>query len=83
MKVWRCDALERRNIKCRLMSAHQLAEVTENYSSRNAIRYLQNNEVCVFVAGTGNPFLPQIPQRVYVASRLIQSLKATKVDGVA
>ena len=50
------DALERRNIRCRLMSAMQIGEVTENYSSRNAIRYLKNGEVCVFVAGTGNPF---------------------------
>ena len=50
------DALERRNIKTRLMSALPIGEVTESYSSRNAIRYLKNGEVCIFVAGTGNPF---------------------------
>lgn len=35
------DALERRNIKTRLMSALPIGEVTESYSSRNAIRYLK------------------------------------------
>ena len=78
------DALERRNIKCRLMSALPIGEVTENYSSRNAIRYLQNNEVCVFVAGTGNPFFTTDTaaclRGIEIEANLI--LKATKVDGV-
>ena len=59
-------------------------EVTENYSSRNAIRYLQNNEVCVFVAGTGNPFFTTDTaaclRGIEIEANLI--LKATKVDGV-
>ena len=78
------DALERRNIRCRLMSAMQIGEVTENYSSRNAIRYLKNGEVCVFVAGTGNPFFTTDTaaclRGIEIEAGLI--LKATKVDGV-
>ena len=58
--------------------------MTENYSSRNAIRYLQNNEVCVFVAGTGNPFFTTDTaaclRGIEIEANLI--LKATKVDGV-
>ena len=50
------DALVRRNIKTRLMSALPIGTVVESYSSRDAIRHLGQNEVCVFVAGTGNPF---------------------------
>ena len=78
------DALERRNIRCRLMSAMQIGEVTENYSSRNAIRYLKNGEVCVFVAGTGNPFFTTDTaaclRGIEIEADVV--LKATKVDGV-
>lgn len=78
------DALERRNIKCRLMSAMQIGEVCENYSSRNAMRYLKNGEVCIFVAGTGNPFFTTDTaaclRGIEIEASLI--LKATKVDGV-
>ena len=51
------DALERRNIKTRLMSALPIGEVTESYSSRNAIRYLGNGEVCIFVRWYWQPIL--------------------------
>jgi uridylate kinase len=78
------DALERRNIKTRLMSALPIGEVTESYSSRNAIRYLKNGEVCIFVAGTGNPFFTTDTaaclRGIEIEAGLI--LKATKVDGV-
>ena len=64
------DALVRRNIKTRLMSALAIGAVVESYSSRDAIRHLTQGEVCVFVAGTGNPFLLRIQQLVCVVSRL-------------
>ncbi len=78
------DALEQRNIRTRLMSALPIGEVTEGYSSRNAIRYLKNDEVCIFVAGTGNPFFTTDTaaclRGIEIEADLI--LKATKVDGV-
>ncbi len=78
------DSLEQRNIRTRLMSALPIGEVTEGYSSRNAIRYLKNDEVCIFVAGTGNPFFTTDTaaclRGIEIEADLI--LKATKVDGV-
>lgn len=63
------DALVRRNIKTRLMSALSISTIGEPYSSREAIRHLNNGEVCIFVAGTGNPFLPLIRRLAYVVLR--------------
>lgn len=78
------DALERRNIKTRLMSAISINGVVETYSSRDAVRHLKNGEVCVFVAGTGNPFFTTDTaaclRGIEIEATLI--LKATKVDGV-
>ncbi len=78
------DALERRNIKTRLMSAIAVGGMVEAYSSRDAIRYLKNGDVCVFVAGTGNPFFTTDTaaclRGIEIEAKLI--LKATKVDGV-
>lgn len=78
------DALERRNIKTRLMSAISINGVVETYSSRDAIRHLRNGEVCVFVAGTGNPFFTTDTaaclRGIEIEATLI--LKATKVDGI-
>ena len=78
------DALERRNIKTRLMSAISIVGMVETYSSRDAIRHLKNGEVCVFVAGTGNPFFTTDTAAclrvIEIEAKLI--LKATKVDGV-
>ena len=78
------DALVRRNIKTRLMSALEIGTVVEPYSSRDAIRHLSNGEVCVFVAGTGNPLFTTDTaaclRGIEIEAKLI--LKATKVDGV-
>ena len=78
------DALVRRNIKTRLMSALPIGTVVESYSSRDAIRHLTQGEVCVFVAGTGNPFFTTDTaaclRGIEIEAHLI--LKATKVDGV-
>ncbi len=78
------DALERYNIRTRLMSALPIGGVVEPYSSRDAIRHLRQGEVCVFVAGTGNPFFTTDTaaclRGIEIEAGLI--LKATKVDGV-
>ena len=78
------DALVRRNIKTRLMSALPIGTVVESYSSRDAIRHLTLGEVCVFVAGTGIPFFTTDTaaclRGIEIEANLI--LKATKVDGV-
>jgi|SRR5690554_914684 len=78
------DALERSNIRTRLMSAIPMSGVVEHYDHRNAIRYLKNGEVVVFSAGTGNPFFTTDSaaclRGIEINADVV--LKATKVDGV-
>lgn len=78
------DALERSNIRTRLMSAIPMSGVVEHYDHRNAIRYLKNGEVVIFCAGTGNPFFTTDSaaclRGIEINADVV--LKATKVDGV-
>ena len=50
------DALERSNINSSVMSAIPMSGITEHYDRRRAIRLLDDREVLIFSAGTGNPF---------------------------
>ncbi len=50
------DALERSNIKCRVMSAIPMSGIVEHYDRRRADRHLDGGDVVIFSAGTGNPF---------------------------
>ncbi len=78
------DALERANIRCRLMSAIPMSGIVEHYDHRRASRYLDEGEVVIFSAGTGNPFFTTDTaaclRGIEVDCDLV--LKATKVDGV-
>ncbi len=78
------DALERREIFCRVMSALKIHEVCEDYIRRRAIRHLEKNRVVVFAAGTGNPFFTTDSAASLRASEIEADLllKGTKVDGV-
>lgn len=78
------DALERNNIKTRIMSAIPMSGVVDHYDRRAATRALQSGDVCVFVAGTGNPFFTTDTaaclRGIEINADVV--LKATKVDGV-
>lgn len=78
------DALERNNIKTRLMSAIPMGGVVDHYDRRAALRHLQGGDVCIFVAGTGNPFFTTDTaaclRGIEINADIV--LKATKVDGV-
>ncbi len=78
------DALERSNIPTRLMSAIPMSGILEHYDRRNAVRYLNNGDVVIFAAGTGNPFFTTDSaaclRGIEMDADLV--LKATKVDGV-
>lgn len=50
------DALERRGIHTRAMTAIQMDQVTEPYIRRRAVRHLEKGRVIVLAAGTGNPY---------------------------
>ena len=50
------DALERLDVRTRVLSAITVSEVAEPYIRRRAIRHLEKGRVVIFAAGTGNPF---------------------------
>ncbi len=78
------DALERRNVFCRVMSAIEINEVCEDYIRRRAVRHLEKGRVVIFAGGTGNPFFTTDSaaslRAVEIGADLM--LKGTKVDGV-
>lgn len=78
------DALERSNISSSVMSAIPMSGVVEHYDRRRAIRLLEDGEVVIFSAGTGNPFFTTDSaaclRGIEVEAEMV--LKATKVDGV-
>ncbi len=50
------DALERRGIFTRAMTALKMDEVAEPYIRRRAIRHLEKGRVIILAGGTGNPY---------------------------
>ena len=78
------DALERTSISSSVMSAIQMSGVVEHYDRRRAIRYLQDGDVVIFAAGTGNPFFTTDTAAVLRATEVGAEvvIKATKTDGV-
>ena len=49
-------ALEGLGIHTRVISAITMNEVAEPYIRRRAVRHLEKKRVCIFAAGTGNPY---------------------------
>ncbi len=78
------DALERSNIPSRVMSAIPMSGVVEHYDRRTAMRYLEQGDVVIFSAGTGNPFFTTDSaaclRGIEMNAEVV--LKATKVDGI-
>jgi uridylate kinase len=50
------SALEGVGIHTRVISAITMNEVAEPYIRRRAVRHLEKKRVCIFAAGTGNPY---------------------------
>jgi len=50
------SALEGLGVFCRVISAIRMDEVAEPYIRRRAVRHLEKKRVCIFAAGTGNPY---------------------------
>lgn len=78
------DALERSNIRSRVMSSIPMSGVVEHYDRRSAIRYLTSGDVVLFSAGTGNPFFTTDSAACLrgIEVDVDVVVKATKVDGV-
>jgi len=78
------DALEKRGATTRVLSAIEISQLAEPYIRRRAIRHLEKGRICIFAAGTGNPFFTTDTaaalRAVEIGAEIL--LKATKVDGV-
>lgn len=78
------DALERKNVYTRVMSAIAMQEVAEPYIRRRAVRHLEKKRVVIFAAGTGNPYFTTDTTAALRANEMHAQviMKATKVDGI-
>jgi len=78
------SALEKLGVFCRVISAIRMDEVAEPYIRRRAVRHLEKKRVCIFAAGTGNPYFTTDTAATLRANEMAcQAIfKGTKVDGV-
>lgn len=78
------DAIERKGVVSRVMSALETRHVAEPYIRRRAIRHMEKERVVIFAAGTGNPYFTTDTAAALRAAEIHADviLKATKVDGV-
>lgn len=78
------DALEKRGLPTRVMTAIEMHQLAEPYIRRRAIHHLGKGYVVIFGAGTGNPFFTTDTAAALRAQEINAQalLKATKVDGV-
>ena len=78
------SALEGLKIHTRVISAITMNEVAEPYIRRRAVRHLEKKRVCIFAAGTGNPYFTTDTAATLRASEMNCEaiFKGTKVDGV-
>ena len=78
------DALRRADINTIVMSAIPIIGIFENYDHLLAVRNLEEGNVVIFSAGTGNPFFTTDSaaclRGIEINADIV--LKATKVDGV-
>lgn len=78
------SALESLGIHSRVISAITMNEVAEPYIRRRAVRHLEKKRVCIFAAGTGNPYFTTDTAATLRANEMSCEaiFKGTKVDGV-
>ena len=76
--------LEKLHVHTRVISAIPMDQICEPYIRRRAVRHLEKNRVCIFAAGTGNPYFTTDTAATLRAIEMkCQAIfKATKVDGI-
>jgi uridylate kinase len=78
------NAIEKKGIFTRLMSAIKMEEISEPYIRRRAIRHLEKGRVVILGAGTGHPYFSTDTaaslRAVEIGADII--VKGTRVDGV-
>ncbi|MBR3371761.1 MAG: UMP kinase [Rhodobacteraceae bacterium] len=77
-------ALEDLGVYTRVISAIPMDQVCEPYIRRRAVRHLEKKRVCIFAAGTGNPYFTTDTAATLRANEMACEaiFKGTKVDGV-
>jgi uridylate kinase len=77
-------ALEAMGVNTRVISAIPMDQVCEPYIRRRAVRHLEKGRVCIFAAGTGNPYFTTDTAASLRAAEIDAQivLKSTRVDGV-
>ncbi len=78
------DALERQDVRTRVLTAIEMRAVAEPFIRRRAIRHLEKGRVVLFAAGTGSPSFTTDTAAALRAMEIRADviLKGTKVDGV-
>jgi len=78
------DALERKGVPTRVMTAISMPQVAEPYIRRRAIRHLEKGRIVILGAGTGNPYFSTDTAAALRAEEIGAEvlMKATKVDGI-
>ncbi len=78
------DALEKKDLETRVLTAIKMEEIAEPFIRRRAIRHMEKKRVAIFAGGTGNPYFTTDTtaalRAIEVEAEVI--FKGTKVDGV-
>ena len=78
------DALERKGIYTRLLTAIKMEQIAEPFIRRRAVRHLEKGRVVIFGAGTGNPYFTTDTaaslRAIEIEADVI--IKGTRVEGV-
>lgn len=77
-------ALEALDVDTRVLSAIPMSSVCEPYIRRRAVRHLERGRICIFAAGTGNPYFTTDTAATLRASEMNCEgiFKGTQVDGI-
>lgn len=78
------SALEELKIHTRVISAIPMDQICEPYIRRRAVRHLEKKRICIFAAGTGNPYFTTDTAATFRAMEMNCGAiyKGTQVDGV-
>ncbi len=78
------DALEKVNLKTRLLTAIKMEQICEPFIRRRAVRHLEKGRIVIFGAGTGNPYFTTDTAASLRAIEINADvvLKGTRVDGI-
>lgn len=78
------DALEKRGVDTRVLSALSIRKVAEPQIRRRALRHLEKGRLLIFAGGTGEPYFSTDTAAALRAAEIGAEavFKATRVDGV-